>query len=139
MKILFICKYNVFRSRVAEEYFKKINKNPRIRAISRGIIMGSASDKEQRQLAKKLLGIDINKRKALPLTMQELNEYDLIIVTADDIPRIIFNHHSLSLRKVLIWKIRDEQRRNRKNIKTTILLIQKKVDELNKILNERGK
>lgn len=55
MKILFICKYNAFRSRIAEEYFKKINKNSKIQVISRGFIMGGNSDNEQREISNKLL------------------------------------------------------------------------------------
>ena len=49
MKILFICKYNAFRSKVAESYFNKMNKNKKIKAFSRGFIMGGAPDKSQRQ------------------------------------------------------------------------------------------
>ncbi len=30
MNIIFVCKYNRFRSRVAEAYFKKINKDKNI-------------------------------------------------------------------------------------------------------------
>ena len=89
MKILFICKYNAFRSRVAEEYFKKINKNPEINVISRGFIIGGKSDKEQRYISKELLGINIGERDPMPLRLQELIESDLIIVVANDIPKII--------------------------------------------------
>ena len=39
--ILFVCKYNRFRSRVAEAYFKKINKNKNISVKSAGIIKGN--------------------------------------------------------------------------------------------------
>ena len=41
MKILFICKYNRFRSRVAAAYFKKINKNSKIKVESAGKDMGT--------------------------------------------------------------------------------------------------
>jgi len=138
MKILFICKYNVFRSRVAEEYFKKINRNKSIEVISRGLIMGAESDNVQRGVAKKLLGVDINKRRAVPVTQKELIESDLIIVVANDIPRVIFNYHKGILqKKVVIWGVKDEQRRNKRNIKRIVLSIKRKVDDLNKQLEKR--
>jgi protein-tyrosine-phosphatase len=138
MKILFICKYNAFRSRIAEEYFKKINKNPRIRAISRGFIMGGESDMTQRGITKELLGIDIAKRKSLPITIDDLVKSDLIIVAANDIPKMMFNYKSgILMKKVKIWKIKDEQFQRKGNIKRTILTIKRKVEKLNEQLEKR--
>ncbi|MDD5012462.1 MAG: hypothetical protein PHQ66_02350 [Candidatus Nanoarchaeia archaeon] len=138
MNILFICKYNAFRSRIAEEYFRKINRNPSVKIISRGLIMGGVPDKEQIQISKQILGIKINKRKALPVTKSELKEADLIVVVANDIPRIIFDYNGNILqKKVRIWKIKDEQNRNKNNIKTIVLLIKDKVERLNKELEKR--
>jgi len=137
-KILFICKYNVFRSRVAEEYFRKINKNPKIKIASSGLIMGGNSDAEQREIAKKILGINITKRKPMPIKLQELIKADLIVVVADDIPEILFNYQIVSLQKKLVmWKIKDEQKRNKENINKITLLIKNKVDKLNKELEKR--
>jgi protein-tyrosine-phosphatase len=139
MKILFICKHNVFRSRIAEEYFKKINLNKKIEVISRGIVMGGHSDAEQRGIPKQLLGIDIDNRTPIPLKKQDLENSDLIIVVANDIPRRIFDYQSMYIQdKVFIWKIKDEQLQNKKNIKRTTLEIKKRVDKLNKKL-ENGK
>ncbi len=138
MKLLFVCKYNAFRSRVAEEYFKKISRNPEIKTKSRGIIMGGDSDSEQRRIARELLGVDIAKRKPLPLTIKDMKEADKIIVVADDVPMIIFNYSRANIRKkVIIWKIRDEQKRNKKNIKKIVLSIKRKVEGLNKMLKDR--
>ncbi len=138
MKILFICKYNAFRSRVAEEYFKKINKNSKIDAISRGIIIGGDSDQLQKDIAKDILDADISKRSPFPLNVNDLKESDLIIVVADDIPKIIFNYQLLPIReKVVIWKIKDEQKGNKENIKKIVLTIKKRVDELNKKLERK--
>jgi protein-tyrosine-phosphatase len=131
MKILFICKHNVFRSRIAEEYFKKINSNKKIEAISRGIVMGGHSDKEQRGIPKQLLGIDIDNRTPIPLKLHDLESSDKIIVVANDIPRRIFDYQKMYIQdKVFIWKIRDEQLQNKKNIKRTTLEIKKRVDKL---------
>ncbi len=137
MNILFICKYNAFRSRIAEEYFRKINRNPKIKTASRGFIMGGNSDADQRGIAKNLLGVNIAKRKPMPITLQKLKEADLIVVVANDIPVIMFNYTLVNLtKKILIWKIKDEQKRNKNNIKNIVLQIKKKVEKLNK---EMGK
>jgi protein-tyrosine-phosphatase len=132
MKIIFICKYNAFRSRVAEEYFNKINKNKKIKVISRGLIMGGNSDNEQRQISNKLLGINIAKRKPLPITLPELIESDLIIVVANDVPKVIFDYQNVNLqKKLIIWKIKDEQKRNKSNINNIVLKIKERVENLN--------
>ena len=135
-KILFVCKYNAFRSRVAEEYFNKINSKNK--AISRGIIMGEDSDGVQRNIAKSILEVNITKRKPIPLTFQDMRNCDLIIVVANDIPKIIFNYPLSSIqKKLIIWKIKDEQNRNEANIRKIVLTIKKKVDTLVKKLEKR--
>lgn len=138
VKILFVCKYNAFRSRIAEQYFNKINKNNSIKVISRGVIMGGKPDPEQVEIPKEILGIAINKRKPIPVTKKELKEADLIIIIADDVPKELFNYHSGSLyNKIRMWKIKDETQRNQRNIKRITLQIKKKVDKLNKKLGKR--
>ena len=138
MKILFICKYNAFRSRIAEEYFKRINKNNKIQAISRGFIMDGKADNEQRRLAKNILGINIAKRNPLPIKVQDLIGADLIVVVANDIPKIMFNYGLVSLKnKIIFWNVKDEQKRNKKNIKKIIFTIKKKVDKLNRKLEKK--
>jgi len=138
MKILFICKYNVFRSRIAEEYFNKINKNRNIKVISRGLIMGEAPAKAHVKVSKELLNVNILSRKPLPLKIQDIQKADLVIVTANDIPSIIFNHHSIkSAKKIIFWKIKDEQLGNERNIKHIILGIKRKVDKLNASLTNK--
>ena len=100
--------------------------------------MGGNSDGEQKKLSKSILGINISKRKALPVTKSELKSSDLIIIVANDIPKIMLNYKSNSLlKKVVIWKIKDEHYNNKRNIKQIILKIKKKVDELNRTLNKK--
>ncbi|MCL5018486.1 MAG: hypothetical protein M1416_01820 [Candidatus Pacearchaeota archaeon] len=136
MNILFICKYNAFRSRIAEEYLRKINRNPKIKIASRGLIMGGKPDKEQIQISKEILGINIIRRgKPIPITKKDLKEADLIIVVADDVPRIIFNYkRNILQKKIVIWKIKDEQERNKNNIKNIALQIKNRVENLNRSL-----
>ena len=44
--ILFVCKYNRFRSKIAEAYFNKINKNKLVSVKSAGIIRGNPVSKD---------------------------------------------------------------------------------------------
>ena len=55
MNIIFVCKYNRFRSRVAEAYFNKINRNKNIHAYSRGVIRGDYPLDKIKEVSKKWL------------------------------------------------------------------------------------
>jgi protein-tyrosine-phosphatase len=135
--IIFICKYNVFRSKIAEAYFNKTNKNKNWKAVSRGFIMGGSPDKTQINLLDRILGIKI-KLTQKSVNLKELKKADKIIVVADDIPEVMFNYQLKNLRKKLvIWDIKDEQKGNEKNIRKTIGKIKKKVDVLVKELEKR--
>jgi len=95
--------------------------------------MGGNSDPVQRKVAKEILGINIAKRKPMPITLPELIKADKIVVVANDIPEIIFNYQNINLmKKVVIWKIKDEQKRNQNNIKSIVLQIKARVEELGK-------
>jgi protein-tyrosine-phosphatase len=138
MKILFICKYNAFRSRIAEEYFNKINKNKTIKAISRGFIYGGDADIEQQEMAKEFLGVNIAKRNPLQITIEDIKTSDMIIVVANDIPRIMFDYKSYKfIKKVRFWKIKDEQYKDKKNIKHIIFSIKERVEKLNSELSKK--
>ena len=133
MKIIFICKYNAFRSKIAENYFNKINKNKNIKAVSRGVIMGTQADKAQKKIAKQM-DVEI-KGPSNPVNLPELKKADLIIVVAKDVPRQMFDYWKIPLKKKLLkWRIKDEQMENTKNIKNIVKLIKKKVDKLTKKL-----
>lgn len=136
MKIIFICKYNAFRSKIAESYFKKINKNPQIKVISRGFFMGDRADNVQRKMAKTLLDVKIQ-GDSVPVNINELVSANKIIVVANDIPKIMFNYSYEDLQKKLeIWRIKDEQKKNVKNIENIIKAIKKRVSSLVKELEK---
>ena len=130
MKILFICKYNRFRSRVAEAYFKKINK--KIKATSSGIFEGMPVPKETIKIAKEF-GINIV-GKPKPTKEKNIKEQDLIILTADDVPLTLFNKYK---NKTIKWKIPDASAKDNKNVKKSINLIINRVNQLNKKLNKK--
>lgn len=133
--IIFICKYNAFRSKVAESCFNKLNQNKKINAISRGFIMGGSADYVQKSVAKKF-DVEI-KGNSKPVNLKELIKADLIVVVANDIPKIMFNYWIKPVnKKVIIWKIKDEQRMNKKNIQKIVLKIKRKVSKLIKRLEK---
>ncbi|MCK5043936.1 hypothetical protein KAR52_02970 [Candidatus Pacearchaeota archaeon] len=136
--IIFVCKYNAFRSKVAEIYFNQINKNKEIKAVSRGFISGGTADKMQKKVAERL-GVKI-KGKFNSVDLKEMIKTDLIIVVANDIPKIMFNYWLKPLqRKAFAWKIQDEQKKNEKNIEKIVKDIKKKVETLVKKLGAEQK
>ena len=130
MNILFVCRYNRFRSRIAEAYFKKINKNKKIKVKSAGIFRGSYPlDKLQVNLAKKF-GITI-KGKPQRLSTDLLKWQDIIVNVANDVPNSLFEDNvKIYKKKSIYWKIPDETRGNKKNINNIVKLIMKKTDVL---------
>ena len=131
MKILFICKYNRFRSRIAEAYFKKINKNNKIRIDSCGLIKGIPVSKTTISVAKKY-GINM-KGKTKGLDEKVLKSMDLLIIVADNVPKSIFKKFN---RKIIVWKIEDASQNDKNDIEKVIKKIMKKVENLAKNLGK---
>ena len=124
VKILFICKYNRFRSRVAASYFKKINKNKTIKVKDAGLIRGSPLDKHEVFVAKKL-GIDIN-GKPQGLSSKLLIWKDIVVIVANDVPKEIINNEEYG-KKTIVWKIKDAMVDD--HVEGIIKEIQKKVEK----------
>ncbi|MDP2925654.1 MAG: hypothetical protein Q8N99_04745 [Nanoarchaeota archaeon] len=131
MNILFVCKHNVFRSRIAESYFKKINKNPKFKAKSAGLIKGSINNKAQLNAFKELKIKPASKPKNISIKL--LKKQDLIIIVADDLPSVVFDNKSY-VKKLVKWNIPDVLYNDREKAKKSILLIKNKVNELLKDL-----
>ena len=130
MKILFVCKYNRFRSKVAEAYFRKINKNNKIKVASVGIFKGIPTPEKVINIGKKL-GIKISKNTK-GLREEYLNEFDIIVVVADNVPKYFFK----GAKKVVKWNIPDVSHDDTKNIEKIMKKIFKKVNKLNKRLEK---
>ena len=131
-KILFVCKNNRFRSKVAEAYFKKTNKNKNV--SSAGLFQGFPMDKRTTKTAKGL-GIDL-KGKPRAMSNKLLTEQDIVIIVADDVPEKVFIKRYC--KKLIVWKIPDADKMTKKAIEKPIKLIIKRIDKLNKTL-EKGK
>lgn len=122
----------MFRSIVAEAYFKKINKD--LIVGSAGIISGQLPLNKIMVEGAKELGININ-GKPQELSINLLRKQDLIIIVADNVPKNLFNdkRYLKSSLKVIRWDINDVKMSYKKqDIKIIIEKIIKKVDELNK-------
>jgi protein-tyrosine-phosphatase len=134
MKILFVCRHNRFRSKVAEAYFKKTNKNKRIKLVSAGIFKGRPVDKRIISIGKKL-GINISKITN-GLKEKSMKTIDLIVIVADDVPASLFRD---KVKKIIVWKIKDTALGgiNEKKIEITMKQIMEKVNELNKTLEKK--
>ena len=126
--ILFVCKYNKFRSRVAEAYFKKINKNKNISVKSAGLIQGNPIKKLEKLISKNM-GITISGN---PKTMssKQLSKIDIIIIVANDVPKEIFKYKGKYIQKLVVWKIKDNLNDKPKEVEKIIKQIMKKVDSL---------
>lgn len=101
MNILVVCKYNRFRSKIAEAFFKKY-KNCNVQ--SAGIIKGPPiSEKLHQQAAH--FGIKLKKTiKAIEWSF--LLWQDVIIIVANDVPKEIFDGISF-VKDLRVWGVPD--------------------------------
>jgi protein-tyrosine-phosphatase len=136
MNILFVCKYNRFRSRVAEAYFNQINTNKNIKAKSRGIIRGDYPLNRTEVSAAKKLGIDIS-GKPLAIDVDLLKRTDLVIIVADNVPKEVF--YTTFKKRAIVWRIRDLEYKDGKDlIERKIKRIMRKVRKLSKKLENKS-
>lgn len=128
MKILFICKFNKLRSKLAEGIFNKLNKNPKHKAKSGGLIRGRPVLPITRKVAKRR-GIKINK-KPKGLTSKMIIWQDLAIIVADDVPKEILKDNKKFGKGLKVWKIKDIEGQSEKEVEKVINQIEKKVKKL---------
>ncbi|MEK6926774.1 MAG: hypothetical protein AABW50_05860 [Nanoarchaeota archaeon] len=128
--ILFVCRYNRFRSKVAEAYFKKINKNKSIHVKSAGLIKGNPrkSIKELKRFRIKLKGPPHG------LTSKLMAWQNITIIVADNVPSQVFDKNKKYGKKVIVWKIKDAEKSQTNEKVIAIKQIIKKVDLLVKQL-----
>ncbi|HKZ34033.1 MAG TPA: hypothetical protein VJ142_02245 [Candidatus Nanoarchaeia archaeon] len=133
--ILFLCKNNVFRSRIAEIFFNKYNKNKKYKASSAGLMPWTKKDlmKDLGYIAVKKvckdLGINLS-FNSKPATSSVLKRADIIIIVADDVPEKLIKTEQAVNGKVLVWEILGVKRsdKNKEKVaRNTIKFIDKKV------------
>jgi len=127
MNILFVCRHNRFRSKFAEAYFNKVNKNKNLKAKSAGIFPGKYPlDSLQVKISKEL-GIKL-KGKPQAISTNLLRWKDIVIAITNDLPKGLFNYGPYKV-KVIEWKIPDEMNGNVANTKKILNKIKKNIDE----------
>jgi len=129
MKILFICKYNRFRSKIAEAYFNKVNKDKEKVAKSAGIIFDGSIPNEKEIQSAKEFGIEIN-QNFQAVSTDLLDWADLIVIAANDIPKEIFKKSKGYDKEIQVWEITDDHKSNDKTISKIIQSIIFNVDTL---------
>ncbi|TSD03416.1 MAG: hypothetical protein Athens071416_97 [Parcubacteria group bacterium Athens0714_16] len=125
INLLFVCKYNRFRSKIAEGYFKKINKNKKIKVKSAGLIKGTSLNLETIKIAKKL-GVPM-KGKPQGLSSKLLLWQNLIVIVADDVPKKIFGKTKPN-KQIIQWNIKDTKKHNPEEITEIIKKIKLRID-----------
>ncbi|MBU2615492.1 MAG: hypothetical protein KKC19_00110 [Nanoarchaeota archaeon] len=133
-RILFVCKHNIFRSRIAEELFKKLIKKKDYKALSAGIIKWNKRDlrkdggfEAEKRVAKKK-GINLSV-KSRGLSSSLLRDTDIVVIVADDVSFEIFKDKSFG-GKLISWKIPDVKDENKDKERVAlkiILLIEEKI------------
>ncbi len=132
MKILFVCKHNSFRSKVAEAVFNKWYKGKKYSAMSRGLIVGPFIYPNTKK-AVKSLGYNIN-GKPKPLAFNESKEADIIVLVSDNVHPSIFENYKKMGKKVVVFKIKDTGAKETEKIKKITKEIERKVKSLIKRL-----
>ena len=140
-RILFVCKHNKFRSKIAEIYFNMINKNKNILADSAGIIRGDMPlvEKQVRLVAKEF-GINL-KGKPKGLSIDLIRKQNMIIIVANDVPKSTFDRKeyiNFKTTKIIVWKIPDNPGATSViKLRKIIRAVMKKVEQLNRELGRK--
>ena len=140
-RILFVCKHNKFRSKIAEIYFNMINKNKNILADSAGIIRGDMPlvEKQVRLVAKEF-GINL-KGKPKGLSIDLIRKQNMIIIVANDVPKNTFDRKeyiNFKTTKIIVWKIPDNPGATSViKLRKIIRAVMKKVEQLNRELGRK--
>ncbi len=130
MNVLFVCRYNRFRSVMAEAFFKRYNTNPSIHVKSAAPIRGGPQ-RESILKAAKEFNLKI-KTHPSGLTSRLMRWQDVTVVVADDVPAALFDKNKKLGKKVIAWKIPDAHNDTvQERVKIT-RMIQKKVKALAK-------
>ncbi len=131
MKVLFVCRHNRFRSKVAEALFNNYNKNKRNEAQSRGV---KRDLPYVAPLVKKILkeyGIDKVDNTPKFIDDKIINWADKIVVAADNVSAELFKD-----KDVEIWKVQDCDQDDEEGIRLRVKHIDERVKELVKRLKK---
>ncbi|MBS3080714.1 hypothetical protein J4221_04535 [Candidatus Pacearchaeota archaeon] len=129
MKILFVCKYNRFRSKVAEIIASNIYNEIKVKSAGINI------DKEKPYIAHDVLLILKEKgylikneyRNSKIINQRMINQSDKIIIVADNVENSFFENNN---HKIVRWEIEDVDEHDTIGKIKTISIIEKKVKRI---------
>jgi len=133
MNILFVCKHNRFRSKVAEALFRHHYKGDSVRAKSAGLtvdIMHPYIGRGVHHVMKEK-GISIRDDGAIKIEPFLLKWVDKLIIVADNVsPDMFRDKEMLGNKPVAIWAVSDTSETDIEGIRWRVNEIEKKVLEL---------
>ena len=94
------------KENVSEDKPSDNDKNKKKKSASAGIIIGSYPLREGQIVTAKKFGINIKGRPS-SISTKLLKQVEIIIITADNVPKEIFKYKGKYLQKIIIWKIKD--------------------------------
>lgn len=124
MNILFVCKYNRFRSKVAEAFFNRYNKRKNVQTQSAGILVDEIRPFPADRVIKAMesLHAPITNIPSRKITDEMIKWADKIIIAADNVSPDYFPPE-----KTIVWEIKDASENNIRATKKSIESIRKKV------------
>ncbi len=130
MKVLFVCRHNRFRSKVAEAIFKKNNKNKKFKVRSRATFPDYIPVAENVQKVLEEKGVKRINKYPKKLRKEDVEWADLIVVVANEVDRSFKN------KKTLNWKVSDTNQSDVEGIRKRTDIIERKVLQLLKAVKK---
>lgn len=122
---------------MAEEFFKKLNKNKKYSANSAGVFPYKRKDlvNDKEYMIEKKIGKEFSlkfNKESKGINSSILGETDILVIVADDIPSMILKNERVFKGKVIVWKVADVKKNDKNKeiiAKKAIIEIKKKVEE----------
>ncbi len=130
-KILFVCRHNRFRSKVAEAFFIKFSKG-KFEVKSMGLKKDLTHDYVAKSVHDALMDkkVQVKDENAREISEELIDWADKIVIVADNVPLDIFPKE-----KTEVWKISDCSEYDIDCVNRTVGEIEEKVKEFAKRLN----
>jgi len=126
-KILFVCKHNCFRSRIAEAYAKQYSHN----VSSGGIFAPGGKLLNIQETVIKKLNLKLSEQK--PISLTELYNANVVVIVANDVPISLFKDERYGKKRLISWHIPDVfVGCSEEYVEDIIFKIRKKIDKLMK-------
>ena len=127
MKILFICKHNRFRSKVAEAIASKLDTRCKKEYKSAGVqidLMRPYVAESVKEILNER-GFQIENEQSRQVNEQDLKWADKIVIVANNVSPTIFGN-----KEVEVWRIEDADESEKEKIEKIVSKIEKRVNEL---------